>query len=167
MSHPEAFAAASRELNVTLGGLNTAVLILSSFTMALAVRAAQTGQRRTLISFLGATIALGSVFLAIKGYEYYEKYLHHLIPGSGFSFPGPEAQAAQHFFSVYFAMTGLHAVHMLIGAGLLAVLIVQACRGRFTRQYYNPVEMMGLYWHFVDIIWIFLFPLLYLIDLHR
>jgi cytochrome c oxidase subunit III len=167
MSHPLAFAAASRELDVTLGATNTAVLIVSSLTMAFAVRAAQTGRSRELVGFLAATLALGCVFLSIKGYEYYDKFLHHLVPGRGFSFPGPEAPAAQQFFSLYFAMTGLHALHIIIGAGVLIVLMIQATRGRFSPRYHNPVEMAGLYWHFVDIIWIFLFPLLYLIDIHR
>lgn len=167
VSHPSAFAAASRDLDATLGGTNTAVLILSSFTMALAVQAAQYGRRKELIGFLGITMILGCAFLSIKGYEYYDKYLHHLVPGPSFSFPGPGAGPAEQYFSLYFAMTGLHALHMIIGVGVLAVLMIQAARGHFTREYYNPVEMAGLYWHFVDIIWIFLFPLLYLIDLHR
>jgi cytochrome c oxidase subunit III len=170
--YPAVFAMASRELDVHLGGLNTGVLILSSFTMAMAVWASQTGRKKQLIWFLIATLVLGSVFLGIKYLEYAQKFHHHLIPGPGFQFPEARGDVgilahAQLFFSLYFAMTGLHALHMLAGAGLLIWLIVQAARGRFTPEYNSPVEICGLYWHFVDIVWIYLFPLLYLIDLHR
>lgn len=165
--HPAAFAQASRHLDVTLGGANTAVLIVSSLTMALAVYASQIGRRRALIGFLAMTIALGCTFLVIKAIEYADKFHHHLVPGGAFSFPGSEARPAELFFSLYFAMTGLHALHMLIGVGVVAVLLVRAWRGRYTVEYHTPVEISGLYWHFVDIIWIFLFPLLYLIDIHH
>jgi cytochrome c oxidase subunit III len=106
------------------------------------------------------------VFLGIKTVEYHDKFEHHLVPGHSFSFPGSKPMNAQLFFSLYFAMTGMHALHMIIGIGLLTVLVVQASRGRFSPEYHSPVEMTGLYWHFVDIVWIFLFPLLYLIDRH-
>ncbi|MBI3896417.1 MAG: cytochrome c oxidase subunit 3 family protein [Acidobacteria bacterium] len=165
--HPEAFAEASHHLNVALGGINTAVLIASSLTMALAVHAAQVGQRRALMGFLTLTAALGCVFLLIKGIEYADKFQHHLVPGSAFSFAGPEARPAELFFSLYFAMTGLHALHMVIGVGVVVVLLVRAWKGRYSVQYHIPIEVAGLYWHFVDIIWIFLFPLLYLIDIHH
>ena len=165
-THPAAFVAASHELDITLGGINTAVLIGSSLTMVLAVSAAQAGLRKSLVAFLILTILLGSVFLGIKGVEYHEKFVNHHVPGPSFHFEGPEAAHAQLFFSLYFAMTGLHALHMIVGAGLLIWLIAQAAKGRFTPAYNTPVEMIGLYWHFVDIIWIFLFPLLYLIDRH-
>jgi cytochrome c oxidase subunit 3 len=165
--HPAAFAQASRHLDVTLGGANTAVLIVSSLTMALAVHASQVGRRKALIGFLAMTIALGCTFLVIKAIEYADKFHHHLVPGRAFSFPGPQARPAELFFSLYFAMTGLHALHMLIGVGVVAVLLVRTWRGRYTVEYHTPVEISGLYWHFVDIIWIFLFPLLYLIDIHH
>ena len=164
--NPQASASASHHLDVWLGTINTAVLICSSFTMALAVRAAQLGQRKIVIIFLVLTVLLGSVFLAIKFTEYHAKFSEHLVPGSAFAFAGPHAAAAQLFFSLYFAMTGMHGLHMIIGLGLLATLIVKSARGRFSRSYYTPVEMVGLYWHFVDIIWIFLFPLLYLVGRH-
>lgn len=172
-----AFAEASRELNVNMGGGNTAVLILSSFTMAMAVWASQTGKKKQIILFLIATLVLGSVFLGVKYFEYAEKFHHHLIPGPGFAFHPKSVEAiaqdpyihshAQLFFSLYFGMTGLHALHMIVGAGLLIWLIRQASRGRFTPEYNTPVELVGLYWHFVDIVWIYLFPLLYLIDRHK
>ena len=164
--NPQAFASASNYLDVWLGTLNTAVLIFSSFTMALAVRTAQLGQRKLVIIFLVLTILLGSVFLAIKFTEYHAKFAEHLVPGSAFAFAGPHAAAAELFFSLYFAMTGMHALHMIIGLGLLATLIVKSARGRFSRSYYTPVEIVALYWHFVDIVWIFLFPLLYLVGRH-
>jgi cytochrome c oxidase subunit 3 len=164
--HPAAFVAASHELDITLGGINTAVLICSSLTMVLAVNAAQLGRRNALVWFLILTILLGAAFLGIKGVEYHEKFVNHHVPGPSFHFEGPEAAAAQLFFSLYFAMTGLHALHMIIGIVLLAILAVRARRGYFSGQYYTPIDMTGLYWHFVDIVWIFLFPLLYLLGGH-
>ena len=164
--HPAAFAAASHELDVPLGSINTIVLIGSSLTMALAVYSAQTGKRRAIVGFLSLTLLLGLVFLGIKFLEYYHKFEEHHIPGSSFVFPEPYRRDAQIFFSLYFGMTGLHALHMIIGAGILTVLIVKAWRGRFSPEYHSPVELSGLYWHFVDIIWIFLFPLLYLVGRH-
>jgi len=164
--YTEAFAAASRELDLTLGATNTAVLIASSLTMALAVHAAQLGQRRTLMLFLLATMALGSVFLGIKGFEYYQKFVEHHVPGPSFQFEREYARQAQIFFSLYFMMTGLHALHMIVGFGIMTVMLVLAWKGRITAEYYSPIEISGLYWHFVDIVWIFLFPLLYLIGRH-
>jgi cytochrome c oxidase subunit 3 len=142
------------------------VLICSSLTMALAVHAAQLGHRKSLVMGLILTILLGSVFLGIKAVEYHEKFVSHHVPGPSFHFEGPEAANAQLFFSLYFAMTGLHALHMVIGIVLLAILTIKAQRGRFSSEYYTPIDMTGLYWHFVDIVWIFLFPLLYLLGGH-
>jgi cytochrome c oxidase subunit 3 len=164
--YPQAFAAASRHLDIVLGGFNTAVLIASSLTMALAVRASQLGLRRTLVWFLIATMALGGVFLGVKAVEWHHKYVEHHIPGPNFHYEGPNAANVQLFYSLYFGMTGLHAFHMVIGIGLLAVLTYWAWGGKYTAEYNTPIDMAGLYWHFVDIIWIFLFPLLYLIDRH-
>ncbi len=161
--HPTAFEAASHHLDIVLGTLNTGVLLTSSLTMALAVRCAQIGKRRNTVAFLMVTMLLGVAFLGIKGTEYYQKYIDRLVPGPSFSFPGPHSQGAEMFFYLYFAMTGLHALHMIAGLGVLSLMTIQAGRGRFTPDYYTPLEVAGLYWHFVDIIWIFLFPLLYLI----
>jgi cytochrome c oxidase subunit III len=161
---PLAFGEASRKLNVVLGATNTAVLICSSLTMAFAVRSAQLNRRKSLVVYLVATIILGGAFLGIKAIEYSHKIHEHLIPGAGFTFEGPHFGGAQIFFSFYFAMTGLHALHMIIGIGLMMWLIVKTKRGRFSEEYYSPVENVGLYWHFVDIVWVFLFPLLYLIS---
>jgi cytochrome c oxidase subunit 3 len=165
--YARAFAHASLHMDVTLGAVNTVVLICSSLTMAMAVHSAATGRRRLLIGFLVATMLLGGTFLGIKAVEYTDHIRHHLFPGAGFRYPVPgDARAAEMFFSLYFAMTGLHALHMIVGLGILATLLVLARRGRFTAEYSTPVEVSGLYWHFVDIVWIFLFPLLYLIGRH-
>jgi cytochrome c oxidase subunit III len=191
-----AFGIGSNTLDITLGTTNTAVLIMSSLTMAMAVWAAQVGKKKLVPLFLIATLSLGTVFLGIKVVEYKQKFDHHLIPGHNFdmtyrsSHPAlsddpqeialekkeveqafasdPDTNAhAQLYFSLYFAMTGLHALHMIVGAGLIIWLIKASLQGRFTPQYNTPVEIVGLYWHFVDIVWIYLFPLLYLIDRHR
>jgi cytochrome c oxidase subunit 3 len=162
--YPDAFASTSHFMNVTLGALNTGVLICSSFTMALAVRSAQLGRKNLLIVFLVVTLILGFVFLGVKAVEYHEKWVDHHVPGPGFRYAEPQfTQQAQILFFLYFAMTGMHALHMVVGAGLLTTLITMAARNRFSAAWYTPVEMIGLYWHFVDIVWIFLFPLLYLI----
>ena len=165
--YPGVFGAASRTLNTTIGAINTAVLLCSSFTMVLAVRAGQLGRRKQIMVFLILTLILGTMFLGVKGYEWNEKYVEHHIPGPSFHMEGAGMQDhAQLFFSLYFAMTGLHALHMIVGAGLLTWLLFETYRGKFSAAYYTPIDMVGLYWHFVDIIWIFLFPLLYLIDRH-
>ena len=169
-TYPEIFGDASRSIDLKLGTINTIVLIGSSLTMAMAVWASQVGKKKLVTTFLISTLVLGSVFLGIKAVEYHQKYVEHHIPGWNFNFePGSSVATnahAQLFFSLYFAMTGLHALHMVVGAGLLVWLIKQSLGGRFTPTYNTPVELIGLYWHFVDIVWIFLFPLLYLIDRH-
>jgi cytochrome c oxidase subunit 3 len=165
-NHYRGFAEASHELDVVLGTVNTAVLIGSSLTMAMAVWAAQKARRKAAAGFLGGTIVLGLVFLGIKVVEYAEKFHHHHVPGPSFQWAGSFPETAEQFYSLYFAMTGLHAVHMVLGIAVLGWLIVPAWRGRFDAAYHNPVEVTGLYWHFVDIVWIFLFPLLYLIGRH-
>lgn len=164
-AYPEAFAEASRELDWRLGAFNTIVLLTSSLTMALAVWAGQTGKRRPLINFLGITLVLGIVFLGVKSFEYTEKYLEGHMPllGLPFVWEGANRGQAALFFDLYFVMTGFHALHMIIGIGVLAVLIFWVWRGRFSAEYYTPIEMSGLYWHFVDIVWVFLYPLLYLV----
>ncbi|HVO80376.1 MAG TPA: cytochrome c oxidase subunit 3 family protein [Terriglobales bacterium] len=176
--HFNDFAAASQTLDIRLGAINTGVLILSSLTVALAVHAAQKGQRKPLVGYLLATLVLGLVFLGIKGVEYADKFEHHHVPGPSFHFesvpvkghaemPPAESSHAELFFSLYFAMTGMHALHMIIGIGLFSVLTFFAWKGRYTPEYNTPIENAGLYWHFVDIIWIYLFPLLYLISRHH
>jgi cytochrome c oxidase subunit III len=165
--YPAAFASTSEYMNVVLGGTNTAVLICSSLTMVLAVRAAQLSKRRDLILFLVLTMIFGTAFLVIKGFEYHSKWVEHLVPGFNFQYDQPQfAHHVQILFFLYFAMTGMHALHMVVGLGLLTFLLIQSLRNVFNANYFAPVEMIGLYWHFVDIVWIFLFPLLYLIG-HR
>jgi cytochrome c oxidase subunit 3 len=169
-AYPEVFAIASSSLNAVIGAINTGVLLLSSFTMVMAVRAAQLGQRHMIILFLTLTLFFGGMFLGVKAYEWNEKFQEHHIPGqAAFHLEGvaPGQQGhAQLFFSLYFAMTGLHALHMVIGVGLLSFLMLHAAKGTYSATYFTPVDVAGLYWHFVDVIWIFLFPLLYLIDRH-
>jgi cytochrome c oxidase subunit 3 len=169
--YPGAWVAGSNHLNVSLGALNTAVLICSSLTMALAVRSAQIGSKKGQIVNLILTILLGCVFIVVKYFEYAEKFEHHLVPGPSFNATGliPAANDPTHqqlFFSIYFMLTGVHAAHMIVGIVLMTVILIMAMRGRFSASYYTPVEISGLYWHFVDIVWIFLFPLLYLLGAH-
>jgi cytochrome c oxidase subunit 3 len=171
------FAAASQTLNWKLGATNTAVLICSSLTVVLAVNAAQRGKRAVLLGSLVLTLILGFAFLGIKAVEYTEKFEKHHVPGPSFQFenvPLPahpdqfaNPQHAEIYFALYFIMTGLHALHMIVGIGLFTWLLYAAWKGRFTPEYNTPVEIGGLYWHFVDIVWIYLFPLLYLIDIHK
>jgi cytochrome c oxidase subunit III len=176
------FGSASQQLDIRLGAINTAVLICSSLTVVLAVRAAQLGKRMALVGWLLLTIVLGLAFLGIKADEYAEKFEKHHVPGASFSYhellPGQEKfppadrqyanpHHAEMYFSLYFALTGMHALHMIIGVGLFSFLAFMAWRGKYGPGYFTPVENAGLYWHFVDIVWIYLFPLLYLIDRHR
>ncbi|MDA0333852.1 MAG: cytochrome c oxidase subunit 3 family protein [bacterium] len=158
-----AFIEGSNHLPIFWGALNTVVLIASSFTVAMAVRAAQLGRAKSLFNWIISTMVLGVAFLGIKSIEYADKYHHGLIPGANFTYDSPMAGQLKIFFSFYFVMTGMHALHMIIGIGLMIWLIPKIRRGAFTAEYYSPIENFGLYWHFVDIVWIFLFPLLYLI----
>ena len=163
-TYPQAFAIGSHHNSLLLGTMNTAVLLTSSLTMALAVRAAQLGKGKALLYFLLATAVLGCVFLGIKGIEYSAHFRENLFPGPSFSKTMP--RKTELFFYLYFTMTGLHALHVIVGVGVLAVLAFLAWRMRFSSQYYTPVELGGLYWHFVDIVWVFLYPLMYLINIH-
>ena len=166
LSHPQGFDEASAHMEIWLGGINTAVLICSSFTMALAVYYAEKGNDRLLILFLIATMAIGALFLGIKFTEYYHHFLDHKVPALWFDYKGPHAPSFQMFFVFYFIMTGLHALHMTIGIGLLSVLTFRALIGSFSARYYTPVEFGGLYWHFIDIVWIFLYAIFYITGLH-
>ncbi|MGQ9913291.1 MAG: cytochrome c oxidase subunit 3 family protein [Thermogutta sp.] len=204
-NHPEVFVYAHHFLDKNLGALNTAVLIFSSLTMALAVRAAQLEQRRALMAFLIVTLLCAFVFLGVKYVEYRQKWEHGLLwagkyhaaahetnhgseaasadpstavetraAGKATSAVPAELPPSEHtseeaprlvgvFFSIYFAMTGLHALHVIGGIGAITWILVRAARGDFNRFYFGPVDYVGLYWHLVDLVWIFLFPLLYLI----
>lgn len=166
--YEEAFAAASHHMDLFWGTVNTGVLLVSSLLMALAVQAAQAGLKKRLIGLLSGTIVLGATFLGIKFYEYYQHYLHHKMPIFGLPFEFEEAspQQAQLFFDFYFVMTGVHATHMIIGLGILLTLVVLASRGGLLGERSTPVHISGLYWHFVDIVWVFLYPFLYLVGAH-
>jgi len=165
--HPDSFAAASSHLSWMLGSVNTVVLLASSLTVALAVRAASLRSAGTVNLFLVATVLLGIAFLSIKGFEYYTDYREGLIPGSSFTYsssqPGVQAREVEMFFMLYFIMTGVHAFHMIIGITAFIVLIAMSRQRALSLQ---TIENAGLYWHFVDVIWIFLFPLLYLVGHH-
>ena len=164
--HPAAFFAGSAHLPVALGTFNTAVLIGSSLTMALAVRAAQLERGRQAALLIAATMALAGVFLGVKTVEYGEKWHDSLVPGLHWA---PEAGSDPHlnlFYALYFVMTGCHALHMLVGLGLMVFVARKAWRGGYTSANHVGIECLGLYWHFVDLVWIFLFPLLYLIGRH-
>jgi len=163
----DAFAEASRDLDLMLGGFNTVVLIGSSLTMAFAVRAAQTGSSSGTVRWLILTMFLGAVFLGVKVIEYSHKFEVGHVPGPNFHSTSQWAAQEQIFYSLYFTMTGLHAVHMIVGIVILAVITRMAAQGRFNESYHTPVEMTGLYWHFVDLVWIYLFPLLYLVERHN
>ncbi len=166
MANEQAFADASASLNLTLGTINTVVLLTSSLTMALAVHAAQLSHRKELVRLLGLTIVLGAAFLAIKAVEWHQDYDEDLIPFLTSHFHlenGTSPPAGKLFFNLYFLMTGLHALHMIIGLGILGWYWVKARRGLLEGVRSTPVHLLGLYWHFVDIVWVFLYPFLYLI----
>jgi cytochrome c oxidase subunit 3 len=191
--YPEAFHSAHLHLNVVLGAFNTTVLLFSSFTMALGVRAAQLGEKKGVLRFLAITILCAFTFLVVKGFEYKDKWDHHLVPGPFYHFepveeghgtpalsaasvetpnrseglssalPSSLNNRTELFFCLYFGMTGLHAFHVLVGIFVLGTLYIMTKNNHPSVQYFMPTELAGLYWHFVDIVWIFLFPLLYLV----
>jgi cytochrome c oxidase subunit 3 len=164
--YPHDWVECSNHLDVLLGGVNTAVLLASSLTMALAVRAAQLGRVSRIVGFLFSTIALGGVFLGIKVVEYHHKWEDGLVPGLNWN-PAPDVpEHAGVFYGLYFTMTGMHALHIVVGVALMLAVARRATRGRYTSENHIGVEMLGLYWHFVDLVWIFLFPLLYLVSRH-
>jgi cytochrome c oxidase subunit 3 len=162
LKFPHAFAAAGRQTDLALGTLNTAILLTSSLFMALAVEQVNRGVRRAGVRFLEVTAALGSVFVAIKATEYWIDFSHHLVPGAGFAFDARDLPGAELFFTLYFIMTGIHALHLLIGIGLTLVTAHRLRRAGSEAQV-DRVRCVGLYWHFVDVVWVFLFPCLYLI----
>jgi cytochrome c oxidase subunit III len=175
LKYSEAFEKTSAQLNWVIGGINTIVLLCSSWTMVMAVHFAKLGIRKLIVLFLGATALLGAVFLALKGYEYYLDYRENLIPGWRFN---PEEWTTQQgllpdqvpqvklFLMFYWILTPIHALHLTLG--IIAVLIVMglARKSHLSPVYYSPVEVLGLYWHFVDVVWIFLLPMLYLLGTH-
>jgi len=161
--NPDMFHNANRHLDVALGALNTVVLITSSLTMALAIRSMQLGRKSHTLINLGLTLALAGTFLVVKFFEYHHKFELGLLPGKYYTFQGIEGSNPHIFFSVYFFMTGLHGIHVIAGMIAIGWMMYRTSRNHFSAAYYNPIEMTGLYWHLVDLVWIFLFPLLYLI----
>ena len=162
--HPDLFYLAAKELDTALGATNTVVLIASSLTIALAIRAVQLDKIKAAINYMAATVALAGTFMVIKYFEYTDKFAKGIYPGAGYTYDGIAHDMAANFFSIYYMMTGLHGIHVVIGMGLITWMIIKAKKGAVHSGYYTPVENTGLFWHLVDIIWIFLFPLLYLID---
>jgi cytochrome c oxidase subunit III len=166
-SHPQAFAEGSAGMNIVLGSINSAILLTSSLTMAFAEYSARVGRERLLGWLLLATVLIGLAFLGIKFVEYYQHYQEHKAPGVWFNDHSLYPGQVEMFFVFYFVMTGLHAVHMLVGIGILLVLLFRNFIGSFSAVYHTPIRMAGLYWHFVDIIWIFLYAIFYLPGLHK
>lgn len=163
--HAGAFGEAAGHLDLLLGSVNTAVLITSGLTMALAETAVAQSARRAVLTLLAATLVLGLAFLAIKGYEWHAEYSEGLVPllGLDFRYPGEHPDAARMFFSLYFAMTGLHAAHMALGLGVIAVMFVLVWRWRRPDTLVRQIQITGMYWAFVDIVWMFVFTTLYLL----
>ena len=166
MYYPDAFGAGSAGMNIVLGSINTAVLLTSSFTMAMAVHSAEVSNGRLLAILLIVTMVLGCLFLGIKFTEYYQHYQEHKMPGFWFESTRPDAAKYQMFFVFYYFMTALHALHMIVGIGLLLVMLARALAGSFAGGYSTPLAVAGLYWSFVDVIWVFLFAIFYLQGLH-
>ena len=166
ISSPHAFDQGSKDMEILLGSINTAILICSSFTMALSVYFAEVGKQKLLVVFLMLTMLIGAIFLGIKFTEYYMHYQDHKVPGIWFEEHSSEAPAIQMFFVFYFVMTGLHALHMTIGLGVLSVLLFRVFLGSIGDGYHTPIEVGGLYWHFIDIVWIFLYAIFYIPGLH-
>jgi cytochrome c oxidase subunit 3 len=162
---PGGFAAASRHTEVLIGSVNTAVLLTSSLFMALAVRCVHLKDAGAARLFLRLTALLGAVFLALKGFEYYSEWREHLVPWANFEFEPAHRHAAMLFYYLYFGATGLHAVHLSIGIVLMLVF-AQRLHARNLQRLQDPIEMGGLYWHFVDSVWVFLYPILYLVERH-
>jgi cytochrome c oxidase subunit 3 len=165
-SYPVAFAEASRHTLIAFGATNTAVLLISSTIMAFAVRAASLNRRGLLTGLLLITASLGALFLIIKGFEYSREIHEGLLPGRSFHIDAAEPEKAEMFFYIYWLMTGVHALHVAIGVLLISFFALRAWLTNAFRNHDTPVELLGLYWHFVDIVWVFLFPLIYMIDRH-
>jgi cytochrome c oxidase subunit 3 len=173
---PREFALASGHMKVGLGCLNTVILLGSSLTMALAVRAAQLRAHRDLLMWLGLTMALGTAFLGVKAIEYTAEYDEKLVPGWNFQIPEASRGTIEReqlnprrfemFYVLYFFMTGLHAIHLIVGIALVGVMAYLSWRRWFSGGGATQIEVTGLYWHFIDIVWVFLYPMLYLIDVH-
>jgi cytochrome c oxidase subunit 3 len=161
-TYPEGFAEAGHHTKIVIGTINTGVMLTSSLFMALAVRAAKLGLS-SVVLWLGLTALLGLGFMGLKGLEYWTEWQEHLVPALNFAFPGEHRGAAELFYLLYFCLTGIHAIHVTVGICAVLVMAVLARGGWFRPEWHTPLEVTGLYWHFVDIVWIFLYPLIYLV----
>lgn len=161
--YAQGFAAASRHTDMLLGTIETAVLLTSSCLIALGVRAIKLDERRLATRLLAGTALLGISFLVMHGFEYYKEYTEHLIPGIDFAQSGPYAHAVELFFCLYYFITGFHSLHVMVGVTVILVLAARVARGAFGSQRYTTLELTALYWHLVDIVWIFVYPLIYLV----
>ncbi|HZI06219.1 MAG TPA: cytochrome c oxidase subunit 3 family protein [Archangium sp.] len=160
---PEAFAECSRHLDLTMGTVNTIVLITSSFTAAMAVHYAKEAQNKKVVLMFVLTLLMAMGFLVVKYFEYTHKFHEHQLPGPYYAYPGLNAPGVSAYFTIYFLSTGLHAFHVIIGMIVLAWVTLKAMRNEFSYHNYTAVELGSMYWHLVDLVWIFLFPMLYLI----
>jgi cytochrome c oxidase subunit 3 len=163
-NYPEAWVAGHHHLDRVMGSINTVFLLCSSFTMVMAVHASSTNQKSKAVLNLLATLAFAGGFMVIKYFEYSHKFHEGILPGRYFAYAGGGPPEQAMFFGFYFAMTGIHGIHVLVGMILISWLTIRAQRGEFSSDYYTPVDLVGLYWHLVDLIWIYLFPLLYLVS---
>ncbi|MEO8809647.1 MAG: cytochrome c oxidase subunit 3 family protein [Rhodanobacter sp.] len=161
--YPQGFAEASRHTDMLLGTIETAVLLTSSSLIALALRAIKLDQRRVATWLMIGTASLGVTFLVMHGFEYYSEYTEHLIPGFNFDQPGPHSHAVELFFCLYYFITGFHSLHVIIGVVLIFTLAMRVARGAFGPRHHTTLELVALYWHLVDIVWIFVFPVIYLV----
>jgi cytochrome c oxidase subunit III len=166
LTSPHPFDLGSGEMELTLGTINTILLVCSSFTMALAVYNAESGNQRWLVLFLLITMFIGCLFVGIKLTEYYDHFRDHKVPALWFHYAGSSAGKVQMFFVFYFIMTGLHVIHLLVGLGLLLVMVIRSLAGAFTPEYHTPILMTGVYWSFVDVIWVFLYAIFYVPGFH-
>jgi cytochrome c oxidase subunit 3 len=165
-TYTDIFDQAGKEFNLAIGTVNTAVLLTSSYFMALAVHAVRTDRNKRAANFLATTWGLGFIFLGLKAYEYYDDIIRHVVPKFPLEYPIPSSNTSSILYLIYYTMTGLHALHLAIGLGVIAVIFLRTRRNDFSKIYHAPIELTGLYWHFVDVVWIFLYPLLYLMDRH-
>ncbi|MGA9420823.1 MAG: cytochrome c oxidase subunit 3 family protein [Rhodanobacteraceae bacterium] len=161
--YPDGFAEGSRHTDMLLGTIETAVLLTSSCLIAIAVHSIKLEQRRLAFWLMLATAALGTSFLVMHGFEYHKEYTEHLIPGINFDQPGPHAHAVELFFCLYYFITGFHSLHVMVGVSVIGVLAIRVARGAFGARRYTTPELTALYWHLVDIVWIFVYPVIYLV----
>jgi cytochrome c oxidase subunit 3 len=164
LAYPEEFAAAAKDAVLWAGSVNLAILVTSSLTMVLGINAAAQDRRRDMVRWLVATCALGFAFLLVKGFEYYLDFSSHSVPVVDYVPKPGEGSAGKLFWVFYWVATSLHAIHLTIGIGLVLYMLLSPIRrGEITSAYYTPLEVVGIYWSFVDVVWLFLYPCIYLV----